>query len=222
MGQYRLWLHHRGIDQHLRGQQIIYEQELAVIDERITRIEKTARQTKNALLTALMQHLYIQEQPTNKLIATRGTQSEYNAATQESTNSKQYQTPPLSNYGQQSIPTSPPLSAWSQLLNLNAQELPLSDKPVPPAETVPLRPEEFHSQSANDPHTYLKQDHQKNALPPLPWWLRNLTQNDNEEQETQEMAPIDEQSTPTDPSVERQFARRTRLIHYIQKPNSQS
>lgn len=222
MGQYRLWLHHREIDQYLRGQQIINEQELAGIDERIARIEKTAMQTSNALLNALMQQLHIQEHTTPKITEISGVQSEFNAIRQESTNSQIYQTPPASNYEQQGISVFPPLSVWSQLLNLNAQETSLPNNQMLSAETVPVQPEETHPQSANQFNTLFRQEPQKNVQPPLPWWLRDLTQNTNEEQETQEMESVDQQSTPTNPLEERSVVRRTRLIHYIQKPQSQS
>jgi hypothetical protein len=222
MGQYMLWMHHREIDQHLRGKQTIYEQELAEIDERIARIEKTAMQTNNALLTMLMQQIRFQEYTTNKVTVTTGTQPEYSGARQESTNSQNYQTPPSSNYGQPSTPATPPSSAWNQLLNLNAQEMPLPDKQMLSAETAPVRPEELDPQPANDLHTLFKQELLKNAQPSLPWWLRNLMQNTNADQETQEIPPIDQQSIPTNPPVERETVRRTRLIHYIQEPHSQS
>ena len=90
MGQYRLWLHHREIDQDLHKQQTSYKQELAEIDERIAHIEKTAIQGHNALFAALTQHIKLQEHANY----TTEVSPEYSSATQESANGHEKSTSP--------------------------------------------------------------------------------------------------------------------------------
>lgn len=214
MGQYRLWLQQREVEQNLRKQQITCKQELSEIDEHIARIEKTTRQTSNALLTALMQHINMQKPATSQRTDTTGAQSEYNGATQETAHAQKYQTPPPSNYGQQMTPVSPPLLAWSHLPNFDTQDISISEEEILSADVIPVLPEEKNNLLPGDFSTLFEQEKPEENQASLPWWLRRLMQNNHEEQKPQEIASIDQQDTDPNQRVERWFARRTRLLHY--------
>jgi hypothetical protein len=221
MGQYRLWLHHRAIDQNLHEQQLTHKQELSEIDEHIARIEKTATPTNNALLSMLMQQLQLQEHATSNITDTTGT---HNGVPQENTHSQKYQTPPPSNYGQQgSVPQTadprlaprpphiyPGLLAWGHLPNFSTQDIHISE--APSADPVSILPTATDHPLPSDLHPLLDPKPQANER--LPWWLRNLAQSPHEEQEPQQTHPIDEQRIHTNQRIQHWFARRTRLVHY--------
>jgi hypothetical protein len=242
MVQYRLWLHHREVDQHLRGQQLKYEQELAEINEHIARIEKMAVHKDNALLTALTQQINIQEHINNQRADTIQVQPEHSGATQTSLNRQKYQTPP-STYGQKGWdgrPTDPALrreaqgrrqvrpqhappasSTWGDLPNFATQDTYTSEAELPSLDTGTLLPETTEFPLSSDLNTPVDHKTQKNDLDLLPWWLRHLMHNTPGEQEPQQTAPIDQQSMHTNEGVERWFTRRTRLVHYDERQESQ-
>ncbi len=242
MVQYRLWLHHREVDQHLRGQQLRYEQELAEIDEHVARIEKIAVQKDNALLTALIEQINTQEHINNHRTDTTQTQPEHNGAMQTSLNGQKYQTPPPSNYGQQgwdgrpadpdlrhqaqgrrearSLHVPPASSTWGDLPHFATQDMYTSEEELPLSDARAIPPETTDFPLPNDPNTPVDHNLQKNELDLLPWWLRHLMQTTPEEQEPPPTAPIDQQSTRTNERVERWFTRRTRLVHYDERQES--
>jgi hypothetical protein len=214
MGQYQLWLDHREIDQNLRRKQITYKQELSKIDEHIARIENTAMQKNNALLTALMQQLKLQEHTTSKVTDAGGTKPEHNGATQANTNSQNYQTPPPSNYGQQNTSVTPALLTWDHRPNVDTQDRHPAEDDVLSADTMSVLPATTDHLRLNNHHPLVDPESQQSGQASLPWWLRNLMQITHEEQEPQPTAPIDQQSRQTNQHVERWFMRRTKLIRY--------
>ena len=226
MGQYRLWLHHRVIDQELRGQQTTRQKELSEIDKHIARLEKIALPTNNTLINILIQQIEHQAYTTSKITDNTATQPEPNGAPQENANGLKYQTPPPSNYGQQGsdlqtvnprpaprpLHAYPGLLAWGHLPNFSTQDIYIPEEPSadpsPPllAETDHLLPSDFHTLAEQKPQINER----------LPWWLRNLMQSSHEDQELQETTPIDQPNKYTNRRVEHWFARRTRLVHYDQ------
>ena len=242
MVQYRLWLHHREVDQHLRGQQLRYEQELAAIDEHVACIETIAVQKDNALLTALIEHITTQEQRNNHRTDTTQVQPEYNGTTPIGLNRQKYQTPPPSNYGQQlwderpadadlrheapgrrearPLHVPPASSTWGDLPHSATQDRYTSEEELPLSDARALPPEATDFPLPNDPNTHVDHKLPQNELDLLPWWLRHLMQTTPEEQELPPTAPIDQQSTHTNERVERWFTRRTRLVHYDERQES--
>ena len=226
MGQYRLWLHHRAIDQNLQIQYKTHKQELSEIDKLIARLEKTAMSTDNALLTVLMHQIKHQEHTTSKITDTTGAQPERNGIPQENPNGQKYQAPPPSNYGQQGrglrttdpLPSpqtthvSPELLAWSHRPNFATQDRDISEEQFLSADATPILPATTDHLLPNDLTAFLDQEPQENRQPP--WWLRNLMQSPGEEQEAQQTTPIDQQSRQTNQRVEHWFARRARLVHF--------
>jgi hypothetical protein len=224
MGQYRLWLHHRKIGQNLRDQQITHKRELSQVDEHIAHLEKIAMPTNNALLSMLMQQLKLQEHTTSKITDTAATQPAHNGVPQENAHSQNYQKPPPSNYGQQgSVPQMadsrlaprpphiyPGLLAWGHLPNFSTQDIHIAEEPS--ADPVPMLPATTDHLLPGDLHSLLDPKPQVNKQ--FPWWLRNLTQSSQEEQEPQQTNPIDEHRIHTNQRIEHWFARRTRLVHY--------
>jgi hypothetical protein len=224
MGQYRLWLHHRTIDQDLRDQLLTHKRELSEVDEHIACLEKTAMPTNNALLSMLTQQFKLQEHTTSNRTDTTATQLALNGTPQENTHIQNYQTPPPSNYGLQgNIPQTadpgfaprpphvyPGLLAWGHLPNFSTQDIRISE--APSADSVPLVPATTDHPLPSDLHTLLDPESQVNER--LPWWLRNLVQSPPEEQEPQQTHSTDEQRIHTNQHIEHWFARRTRLIHY--------
>lgn len=228
MGQYRLWLHYRTIDQNLRGQQVTHIQELSEINEHIARIEKTKPSTNNAIITMLMQQLTSQGNTNSDFADGTSIQPERNGAPQENADTKKHQTPPPSNYGLQgdNLPmtnptlgpepqhTLPGLLAWNSLPNFTYQELDIPEEPSATsnstlsATTYHLSPTDLHS----------SQEPRPQANEHLPWWLRNLTQPTQEEYEPPQPAPqLGDEAYPhpqTDQHAGLWLARRTRLIHY--------
>jgi len=214
MGQYRLWLQHRAIDQHLRVKHTTYTQELSEINEHIARLEQNAISTNNALVTMLMQQIAHQEQTTTRITEiTEATQPEQNNTPQESVNSQTYPTPLPYNNGQSNTFTPPTPLAPGYLPNFAAQNI-YSPEETPSVDATLASPETTDYYLPNDLNTLPAQKPQENVLPPLPWWLRNLMQPTHEVQEPLQMLPIDQQSTYTNKRVEHWFARRTRLMNY--------
>lgn len=228
MGQYRLWLHHRTIDQNLREQQVTHIQELSAINEHIARIENAKPSTTNTIITMLMQQLNSLENTNSGFTDITSIQPERNGAPQENADTKKHQTPPPSNYGLQgdnlqttnptlgprSQHTLPGLLAWSSLPNFTDQELDVPEEPsatpnsIQPATTYHLSPADLHS--LQEPHTQTNEQ--------LPWWLRNLMQSPQEEYEPSQPTPqLGSEAYPHpqgDQYVGHWFARRTRLVHY--------
>jgi len=224
MGQYRLWLHHRTIDQNLREQQITHKQELSEIDEHIANLEEKAIPTNNPLLIMLMQQSKLQEYTNSKIPDITASQLEHNGARQESANKQKYQTPPPSNYGQQDndLQTVDPrltaqpshissgLLAWEHLANFSTQDIHLSA--AQSADSTPILPAAADHHLPSDLHTCMEQKPQINEQ--LPWWLRDLMLSPPPEQEPPLPGPIDQYSIQTNQRVGLWFARRTRLVHY--------
>ena len=231
MVQYRLWLHHREVDQHLRRQQQTYKQEIAEIDERIARIEKMAMQIDNTLLTALIQQLNTQEHTTSQITDTTRARAAYNGATQASLNNQIYQTPPPSNYGQQGREKPQPLrsfpasSTWGELPNFATQDIDTSkekeEEEMLSLDAIPVLPEKTGFPVPSDPVSLVDYEPQKNELDLLPWWLRHLMQPTPDEQELPQTAPLDQQSIHTNQRVERWLTRRIRLVHYDEQQESE-
>jgi len=208
MEQYRLWLHHREIDQDLHKQKTSYEQELAEIDEDIARIEKTAIQGHNALFAALMQHIKLQEHANHITEVS----PEYSSVTQEIANGQTYQAPPPANSEQQSSTVSPALPAWDQFSNLDTQDIYRIEEKIVPVDAKQVLSEATDDLLPTDLNTLFEQEPQKYVQPSLPWWLRNRLQ---ENQKPQQTAPIYQPKAPVaHPRTEPLFARRTRLIPY--------
>jgi hypothetical protein len=217
MGQYRLWLHYRAIEQNLQKQHKTHKQELSEIDEQIARLGKTAMPTDNVLLTMLMQQLKLQEHTTYN---TTGVQPEHNGTPLENANGQKYQTPPPSNYGirrttdpsplPQPPHVSPGLLAWGHLPNFATQDIHIPEEHLLSGDAIPISPATT-DRLPNDLTALLDQEPQHRQLP---WWLRNLMQPPHEEQEPQQTTPIDQQSRHTNQRVEHWFARRTRLVHF--------
>ena len=239
MGQYRLWLHYRAIDQSLQEQQTTHKQELSEIDQCVARIEKTAPSTNNAILTMLMQQINLQERLTDHITDTTDAKPEHPHI---NTNHQIYQTLPPSNYGQegsnlqmidpgpapQPIHVFPDLLAWNHLPNFAVQDIHIPEEPsqVPistlPAATDRHLPGDLHT--SPEPHPQANEQ--------LPWWLRNLLQSPQEEQEPPQTTPQRRgggqdwslsgaslyPGTGPHPQIDQGaghwFARRTRLVHY--------
>jgi hypothetical protein len=216
MGQYRLWLHHREIDHDLRAQHTKYEQELAEIDEYVTRIENTVMQKENALLSVLIQHIHAQQQTASKIVDTTKVQSEQNGATHDHQYSQEYQTFPTTDYGQQTTSVSPALLAWSQLPNFDTHEIPIPtiEKTISSKNAIPVLPAATDHLLPSDLNTLFDQESPKDIQRSLPWWLRNIMRTSREEQKQQNLAPIDQQSMHINQRVERWFARRNKIAHH--------
>lgn len=213
MGQYRLWLQHREVDQDLRTQQAAYEQELTEIDEHIARIEQTTMHTSNALLTALMQQIHGQKQSISERVDETYIQTNYNGRIHSVVEGQIYHVPSPSIYGQSSTSVSPALLAWSQLPNFDTHEIHISEEHSLPENALPILPDVTDHLLPSDLNSVLEQDLQKDGQRSLPWWLRNIMKSAQEEQEPQKTAPIDPQSMRTNQRVERWFARRNKLAH---------
>jgi hypothetical protein len=213
MGQYRLWLHHREIDQDLHTQQAAYDQELAAIDEQIAHIENTAMQSSNALVIALIQQFHAQKEANSKEADTIITPPEQDETIHETAPHRQRQVPLPSNYGQQSTSVSPALLAWSQLPNFNTHEIHISEEHILPADVLPMLPDATDHLLPSDLNS-LFDDEPKDTQRSLPWWLRSIMRTPHEEpEEPQKTAPIDQQSMHINQRVERWFARRNKLLH---------
>ena len=214
MGQYRLWLQHRAIDQNLRVKHTMYTQELSEINEHIARLEQTAIPTNNALVTMLMQQIAHPEQTTTRTTEiTEVVQPEQNNASQESVNRQTYPTPLPYTNGQSNTFISPAPPAPGYLPNFATQHI-YSPAETPSADATLASPETTNYHLPDNLNTLPAQKPQENVLPPLPWWLRNLMQPTHEVQEPLQMLPIDQQSIHTNKRIEHWFARRTRLMHY--------
>ena len=237
MVQYRLWLHHREVDQHLRGQQLTYKKELTEIDEHIASIEKMAMQADNALLKALIQQLNSHDHTTE----TKRRQIALNGTIQAEQNNQKHPAPPALHYGQQvwdepqpvhdpkqqpphdpkaqPLHSSPASSIWGEVPNFATQETHTAEQEILSLDTISVLPEATDSPLSSAPNS----DHEpeQNETDLLPWWLRHLMQATPEEQDLPQTAPIDQQSTNTNERVERWFTRRTKLVHYDEWQESQ-
>jgi hypothetical protein len=96
-----------------------------------------------------------------------------------------------------------------------------SEEEITSFDATEVLPETTDLSLPSDPNILVNHKPQKNELDLLPWWLRHLMQTTPEEQEPQQTAPIDQQSTHTNERVERWFTRRTRLVHYDEQQESQ-
>jgi hypothetical protein len=211
MGQYRLWLQHRKVDQNLRKQQTVYEQELSEINEQIAHIENTAMQTNNMLLTALVQQIHMQRQTISKRVDTTEAQPEHNGATHE--NGHNYQAPPPPHDMPQNTSISPTLLACSPLPNFDTHEIPTSEEQMLPEHAMPILPDATDHLPPNDLHAFSDEELLKEIQRSLPWWLRNMIRTPQEDQEPQKTAPIDQQSIHINQRVEHWLTRRNQLAH---------
>jgi len=213
MGKYHLWLQHREVDQHLRRQHLTCQQELSEIDEQIARLQKKTRQLNNALITALVEQLNKQEQPTTVKVDTIEAQPEHNEVTRESAHDQTYQTIPLLDSRPQNSTLSPPL-LWNYLPNYDTQDISIAEEEIISADVIPVLPEEADDLLPSDFSTLFDREPPENVQPSLPWWLRNIEQTLNGDPQPPLTAFIDQQRMHANQRVERWFARRIRLVHY--------
>ncbi|MBO0779510.1 MAG: hypothetical protein J2P37_11850 [Ktedonobacteraceae bacterium] len=196
MGKYRQWLHYRDMDQKLRAQLAALKKELTSLQEQTCHLEGEAFATpitSNPLVQALLATQHATPRPPTP--PTDQAPPETPVSDIEPANQAPPETPaPDTQPTNQHAPSE--ILNWGSLPNFDSLEVdPSPDQPSPSATPRPvedLLPSDLSSFIAA---------HEQQTLPQsqLPWWLRNVLQNNGE--------PIDQQSIRTNKLVERWIAR---------------
>ena len=164
MGQYSQWLYHREVDQQLRAQLEVFEQELHALHAQVVQLEDAASYTDNPILQAIAM-----QQSAEALLEDTPAPSPVQ------------QLPPTrrENKEQAAKSVSSALLAWGHLPNLDTHKVPLAentpDTPELEGAQQPSRPYPAVNLLPSDMATFIDTHEQTLSLPRLPKWLRHAT-----------------------------------------------
>jgi hypothetical protein len=204
MGQYRLWLHYREVDQQLRAELELLEKGLAHLQEQAGRLEESAACTDNVIVQALQAFTgshttqvpfeYIPNTPSEQVALNGG----YDTTEQPALNGTTAEQPTTT--------VSRALFAWSNLPNFNTHEVPV---PVPDTPAHPSLPPTPHPDlDSLSQEMSILPDEQAGEAPQLqlPWWLHNVIASSTTRQ-SDSNGLIDQQSIRTNQLVQRWLER---------------
>ncbi len=212
MGQYRLWLHYREIDQHLGAQLKTREAELAKIDEEITRLEATTSLEDNAIIGALFTQLYERDTPASMALPPVFSQESpvstaitpvLSAELAETTGAD------AATWNEEKLPVntvSPALFAWSNLPNFDSQNVQPTAS-TPSRELSQVAPDPAANLLPTDISAFVEAHNRTFPQVQIPWWLRETLQPPPLAEESHQSNPVDQQSKRTNQLVQRWFAR---------------
>ena len=207
MGQYRQWLHYRGIDQLLRSQLAVSEHELEQLQAQVEVLGKQVFSMENEVFRALIvprqdaqnypkepdilypekQDIQLEDEIAELIIEEQEDEIVIEEVEDEDT-----------------ATISPALLAWSRLPNFDTEmiEEPDVNGSTQTPEASPPQPDEQLLPA--DINAFIDAYYPTNPQIKVPWWLHNIALSDQEAHET---APVDQQSERADHLVQRWFER---------------
>lgn len=204
MGQYRLWLHYREVDQQLRAELELLEKGLAHLQEQAGRLEESAACTDNVVIQALQAFTgphttqapfeYIPDTPFEQVASNGG----YDPTEQPALNGNTAEHPTTT--------VSRALFAWSNLPNFNTQEVPVPVPDTPALPPLPPTPHPDVDSLSQDMSVLSDEQAQETPQLQLPWWLHNVIASSTTRQGDSN-GLIDQQSVRTNQLIQRWLER---------------
>ncbi len=207
MGQYRQWLHYRGIDQLLRSQLAVSQHELEQLQAQVEVLGKQAFSAENAIFQALTRIQQDEWSFTEPVIQPKEKDVEgVEVAEEQKKGSVLEEVEEVDEMAGVEIPTiSPALLAWSRLPNFDTQAIQEIQKPDVDISTRSLEvPQSDEQLLPTDISAFIDASYPTNPQIKIPWWLHNTA---SSSQETSEARAIEQQNENSDHLVQRWFER---------------
>ena len=206
MGQYRQWLHHREVDQHLHEQLETLEQELAQLQEQARLLKEIDYNTENTIIQALATPQRVGE-TAGSTIDTSDVHDSVDEQSGILVEDFLIEDVPSDATAVEFVPetVSPALFGWSRLPNFDTRQMrepvivagTLTPLPPTPPPEINLLPEDMIA--------FMHKHGQTSPQRPLPWWIRDTFY------PSPTSGPVDQQSLRTNQLVQRWLERWRRL-----------
>jgi len=205
MGQYRLWLHHREIDQLLHAQLKTLVKELARVDEQISLLTYITLQVDNVIIQALLKEFQVEASPVPPVqaISSQAQSSPISDVALADAVDVQDQHPPDS--------VSSALFTWGHLPNFVSQDIQDSTRQTALSEPMPPTPLSIENLLPADMQTSVEAHNLTAPETKNTHCLPNSIRPPHSMRSDSPASSVDQQSIRVNQGVERWFERRTRF-----------
>ncbi len=211
MGQYRLWLQYREIDQLLHAQLKTLVKELTRVDEQIGLLASNTLQVDNVIIQALLRELQVEV----FLVPVSGVPVQaISPPVQSSPTSELLLADAADRQGQQlPDPVSSALFMWGNLPNFVSQEMQDSTRQTALSESVPPTSLSAENLLPADIQTFVETCGPAAPQTKSSWSFPDLIRPSHSIPGDSPSSPVDQQSIRVNQVVERWFERRTHFAH---------